>query len=104
MSSTTNPIKVKIGDVTLPFGLHTTILSRFLKEKELMALYDSYSRAKITIGMESRPPTELQVKMAKLLRTGKKTKEVATTFNTTYSVVAQAVRRVAIWEYMNEQV
>ncbi len=93
--------RVTIGDVTLPIGLHSIILARFLKEKDLKSLYDSYTEAKKTMSRVAGPPTELQVKMAKMKKTGKTSKEVAKFFSVTNNKVNSAVSRVAVWAYLN---
>lgn len=92
---------VKIGELVLPGAFNTAILLRAFSEKEMKSFYDSYERAKFNIKM-SDPPTELQKKMA----AAKKSKAVPTVtlakeFKVKPHVVDAAVKKVAIWAYMN---
>lgn len=90
-----------VGGVNMPIGLHSIILARFMKEKELKSLWDAYNAAKLKLDRNSGPPTDLQVKMAKMRKAGKRTREVSLVFGVSYATVQNAINRVSVWDYLN---
>lgn len=93
-------IPQKIGDMSLPGAFSTQILMRAFKESEMKSLYESYRNSKKTSGRRE-PPSDLQFKIAKDIRSGKSTKEVSSKLHVRLDQVYGAVNRVAVWEFYN---
>lgn len=82
----------------LPATLQTAILARFLNEKEIKSLWESYKNSRYR-HMQMGPPTPLQYKISKLRQEGKKIREIANILKVKDVAVYSAMKRVAMYEY-----
>lgn len=96
-------VPVKVGSVILPGALNTNILMRAFKEKELLSIWGLYERAKKT-SRASLPPSEMQVKLAEEYLKGTSVKDIAKKYHLKNDGVEvyYAIRRVAMYEFMNK--
>ncbi len=93
--------KIKIGDETISQTLNTEILARGFKSSELKEIWETYKRARKHDGQKSSPPTEFQKKIATEFKTGSLSyTSFAKKYKVQFHVIAGAVKKVAIAEYM----
>lgn len=96
------PQKICIGEEILPDSMKTEIFTRFLSERAMKDLWESYRDARHTLRNGSTPPTEMQYKIAQLRKTGMRYKEITAKLGVPFNQVSSAISRVAVWEYMNK--
>lgn len=95
-----NTGKYMIGNEKLPAQLNMQVLVRFMSMEELGALYEKYKENRRVVKNEMSAPTEEQYQMAQMRKEGAAVKDIVSKFNSRTDVVAQAVKRVAIWNYL----
>lgn len=89
-----------IGNEKLPAQLNMQVLVRFMNIEDLAALYSKYKENRKSLRHEMSAPTEEQYQMAQMRKEGAALKDVVNKFNSRTDIVAQAVKRVAIWNYL----
>ena len=94
------PKVYKIGKVTLPGNFQTGILMRFMSEASMKSLFEDYNGAKMK-EHASKEPTEEQFAVAKFYKKDQNRKAAAKKFSMTEAHVTQAVRKVAVWDFLN---
>ena len=92
---------IRIGEELLPGALNMTVLARAYKEKDLKTIWETYKNARLN-QRTPMEPTEAQIKYAKIAKQMGNMQKAARDLKVEYHVVHYAVRRVAIWEYLNK--
>lgn len=92
---------VKIGEDTMPESIKSEIVARFMKPSELKSFYDSYKDARKRDGWAIKVPTERDRKMAMARKKGESYTSLSKTFGIKPHQVMAAIRRVALYEFMN---
>lgn len=90
----------KIGKTVLPGGFQTEILMRFMNESAMKSFFEDYNEAKLK-EHPSKEPTETQVAAAKYYKKEHDRVATAKKFSMTEQQVTAAVRKVAVWDFLN---
>lgn len=93
--------EIYIGEEKVSNTLSMDILVRAYSQPALKEIWENYKNAcHVTHG--GGAPTEMQHKLAKLVKKGMRAKNIAEQEKVKPFQVYLAVRRVAVWEFMNK--
>lgn len=92
---------VMIGGEKMSLTLQSHILVRAFKESEMKSIWEAYKNARIRAVYGNKPPTEEQIKMAQMRKSGVSMGEIARKFSVKWDRVHTAVKKVAVYEYLN---
>lgn len=94
------PKVYKIGKVVLPGNFQTGILMRFMSDASMKSLFDDYNAAKLH-EHGAKEPSEEQFAIARMYKKTRDRKKVIKKFNVPDHRVDSAIRKVAVWDYLN---
>lgn len=103
--SKTKP-RFEVNGQLSPTAFSAQVIGRMFKDKrDLSAFLENYENAKVSPGGSWREPTELQYKIAALVKSGNNSKSAIDAAITKFKVgrnhVYAARNRVAVWEFIN---
>lgn len=91
-----------VRDKKLPSGFDTKIIMRMFENDEvgMLAFLESYNDHKIVLTRFAEEPSEEQYLIAKMRKDGKTTADIARERGVGNAQVMNAIKRVAVWEYL----
>ncbi len=91
-----------VGDKKLPCAFDTKIVMRMFENDDagILAFLQSYNDHKLRLTKFATEPTADQYKLAEMRKGGKKAGQIAREMGVEEKIVLNAIRRVAVWEYL----